>query len=435
MCVFSLASTAARAFGFALVHMLRSEVGVTDVITDYQNKRSRRMWPGLLCVPFVFALRSATQSTLASTTGSAVACRHPSALPNATQALDDLYTDLLSSVNASAWPDAEAQSKLWRGLRRSADNRTVEPTVFESDGPLQVVCFLQQSAVAMRLVADAKKHVFEPFLAELRAGLSAEALAVVDRGTFVPKPSALHTVVLVFSEHPSLLDATERSQWHAVPEATVATLGEALRAPIEARCALRLRLAGYAITPDGSMLLLLDEADGGSSMLELRNELQSLGTTSLGSLNTRPKKLIHVSAMRLLEWPFDSLTPADEAHVQAVVGAWTAALGNHTLPDGSPLPNLSDGHGEETTVTADHIELVRDTQWMMTRHHSYAQYTLSEDSQGAHAAQHRDQYRVREKARGRHSTAMNWEERERRRARLAEAVREWQAGDVGPNEL
>lgn len=312
----------------------------------------------------------AAASTLSAADGGPT-CPHPSALDNATQVLDDLYTDLLSSVNASAWPDADAQTKLWRGLRRSADNRTVEPTTFASDGPLQIACFLQQSPEAMRLVAEAKAQIFEPFLAELRAGLSMEALEVVDRGVFRPQPAALHTVVLVFSEHPSLLDESDRAAWHAVSEPDVHALGTAVREPIEQRCALRLRLWGYAITADGSMLLLLEEASGGSSLLEMRDELQALGTASLGSLNTRPKKLIHVSAMRLLEWPFGVLNATESAHVQATIQKWTSALANRSFPTGEALPNIGfDG------ITARRVQLVRDEQWMMTRRKSYASYTF-----------------------------------------------------------
>ena len=68
------------------------------------------------------------------------------------------------------------------------------------------------------------------------------------------------------------------------------------------------------------------------TLLALRDELQALGEAQLGSLNTRPKKLIHVSAMRLLEWPFGQLAANETAHVQRTIDKWAASLAQHRLP-------------------------------------------------------------------------------------------------------
>ena len=299
------------------------------------------------------------------------ACIDPSGTAATRKELSSLYTDLLSSPNASAWPDADAHKKLWRGLEYDADGR-VQPRTFSKDGPLQIVLYLQQSADALDLVAQAREKIFEPFLAELREGLSKATLDVIDRGVFVPKADALHTVVLVFSEHPSLLDDDERAKWQPVGDQKVEELGEALKVPIETRCAIRLQLWGYAITPDGSMLMLFEEASGGggSSLLSLREQLAAVGEQKLGALNSRPKKLVHVSSMRMLDWPFGRLSGAEDRHVQAVIRKWTSALAAHRLPDGSPLPNVN------ATFDAEQLQLARDMQWMMTRHQTYRKYQL-----------------------------------------------------------
>lgn len=299
-------------------------------------------------------------------------CTHPSA-QNATaqEELEKLYAGMLLGVNASAWPDAESHEKLWRGLQYASNGR-VEARTFAANGPLQVVLFLQQSQVAMRLVEEARAHVFQPFLTELRSGLSAPSLKTMERGVFTPKSDAMHSVMLVFSEHPSLLDAEDRAKWQPVSDEQVQTLDTALRAPLESRCAMAIQLWGYAITPDGSMLLLFEEAPGGSSLLELREDLQRIGEDTLGSLNSRPKKLIHVSTMRLLDWPFDNLTEAESAHVEATIARWAAALADKQLPSGAELPNLG------TRVEGSQLELARDTQWMMTHHHTYGVFDLGQ---------------------------------------------------------
>ena len=322
-------------------------------------------------------MRGATPLALSETlvpSNDASHCMHPSALPKAQQELQTLYTSLLHGVNASAWPDTDSHRKLWRGLRRELNGR-VEPVNFDADGPLQTAFFLRQSHLAMHLVADACTTVFEPFLKELRHGLSNASLRVVDQGIFRPDPNALHTVAVVFSEHPSLLDDADRAKWHHVTEAQLEILRSALREPVEAQCPLRLQLWGYAITADGSMVLLLAEAPNGSSLLELREEIQSIGNATLGELNSRPKKLVHVSLMRLLDWPFARLTAAEQRHVAKTVGRWSDALSKQQLPSGAKLPNLG------VHFQLDELELVRDLQWMMTRRRTYATYDLDSSAQ------------------------------------------------------
>ena len=118
------------------------------------------------------------------------------------------------------------------------------------------------------------------------------------------------------------------------------------------------------------MVARLSAVIGGSSLLELRDEVSRVGRQELGTLNTRPKKLIHVSAMRLLSWP-SSLTHHERSHVNQTISRWARALAHGQLTDGSGAPNVGfDG------VTATQLELVRDVQWMMTQHHTYANFSL-----------------------------------------------------------
>jgi hypothetical protein len=198
--------------------------------------------------------------------------------------------------------------------------------------------------------------------------------------------------VTVFSEHPSLLDPAERGAWRPVPEPSISRLGDRLAGSVLAAGtrAPRVRLDSYAITPDGSMLLLFVEADvvfdeaegegrgrgsggggggsvdsggggdggggagsngwsggggdgsgssggssssssgggsgsssgsgsgsssggggsgggsGGGGVSRLRERIGAVGKAVLGELNSRPKKLLHVTCGRLLDWPYAS---------------------------------------------------------------------------------------------------------------------------------
>ena len=67
-----------------------------------------------------------------------------------------------------------------------------------------------------------------------------------------PSRSALHLVVTVFSEHPSLLEGAQRQAWRPFSEAQVGVLAERLETealpPHTAAPALRFH--GLAITPN-----------------------------------------------------------------------------------------------------------------------------------------------------------------------------------------
>ena len=135
-------------------------------------------------------------------------------------------------------------------------------------------------------------------------------------------------VVTVFSEHPSLLSGADREAWTAVSDERANALGERLARVLPAEAALRLRLHGYAITPDGSMVVLFvehEEAQAGG-VTGLRERLGGVGRGVLGSLNSRPKRLLHVTAGRLLDWPTELLDADARRSTTRVVHRWAMSL-------------------------------------------------------------------------------------------------------------
>jgi hypothetical protein len=329
----------------------------------------------------------------------------PQPPPAANAKLHSLYHTLRQRLDPDKWPDRVAAEKLWRGLHRTS-NGSVQPNRFVKDGPLQVTVFFRQveefeASSPLAIVHEARKRIFVPLVAELRAGLRPRSQQVLDRGLWVPADGALHIIVKVFSEHPSLLEPEEAKSWRPVSEEQCEALGGAIEQhlskqshsressvenesrSVPAKWRLGLRVWGYVLTADGSMLVLFEEAPSGgassagaatpaaASFVALREELAAVGEAVLGPLNSRPKDLIHVSAMRLLEWPAaDDLDAAERAHVASTVRAWANALADDRLPNGRPVPNIG------ATVRAISLELVRDEPWMMTHRKTYRSFCL-----------------------------------------------------------
>lgn len=318
------------------------------------------------------------------------------AAPHGNQHLRRLYDALQARPPDAEWPDRVATAALWRGLHYAYEpsgKKAVRPNAFATDGPLQTTLFFANNKAVLQIVHEARRLIFEPIVEELRAGLRPRNRAILDRGVWRPHDEALHIIVRVFSEHPSLLGTEEAARWRPVRPEQVERLGEAIavsldnpRAPARRACPIPLSLFGYALTDDGSFLTLWEEeeeaaeAGRGASLLKLREALGRVGESVLGELNSRPKALIHMSVARLLEWPLEAaLDDAERAHVRRTVGRWRAALkareliGEPGRPRHGVLPNLG------ATIWADELELVRDTTWMMTERETLRKFRLGRD--------------------------------------------------------
>ena len=309
-----------------------------------------------------------------------------------TKALAARYAKLQErSAIQSPWPDRSAQARLMRGLTRAPSGR-LAPTVFPEDAPLEVVFFPPPGTALQSLLLEAQQRVFKPFIAEVRAGLSAKSQAALDAAAYWTPPESAHIVLLVFSEHPSLLAGEQRAKWHRVPQSAVDGLVRALHSDrtVSNVCPMRLQLDGFTVTPDGSMLALFQQrpsaaGSAGSSLLGLRRELHRVGTAALGELNSRPKDLVHMSVGRLFEFPAE-LTAREQAHVDRTVRAWGAALAAGTLAPADaaggagavpvPVPGLY------VEVVVDRAEVVRDTQWMMLQRQTHGLLAFAMPSDG-----------------------------------------------------
>ena len=330
----------------------------------------------------------------------------------------ELHAKTQAAARGGLWPDERARSALHRGLEPpSAAAAPPRPKRFARDGPLEVVAFVDAMLPnGLDIFRAARRDVFEPFVRELEAALAqggtdadARAHAEVAAGVHWPEEHTAHTIALVFSEHPSLLDDAARATWRRIESAEIDTLAQTLElhargatraaagatALSERACrvsaAIELRVHGYAVTPDGSMLLLLEEAlhepargssrGAGGGFGALRSRLQAHGEATLGTLNSRPKKLIHVTCGRLLAWPGDARPDGSRgaalgadaaARVGRVAQRWSEHLARGTLPPppggadddaaargGLRVPNLG------ARLAVNELELVRDLEWMM----------------------------------------------------------------------
>ena len=278
------------------------------------------------------------------------------------------------------WLDERARSAPHRGLEPGRRGAAAE---LSADGPLSRRIRRSDAAQGLDIFRAARRDVFEPFVRELETVLAqggtdadARARAEVAAGVHWPEEHTAHTIALVFSEHPSLLDDAARATWRRIESAEIDTLAQTLElhargatraaagatARSERACrvsaAIELRVHGYAVTPDGSMLMLLEEAlhepargssrGAGGGFGALRSRLQAHGEATLGTLNSRPKKLIHVTCGRLLAWPGDARPDGSRgaalgadaaARVGRVAQRWSEHLARGTLP---PPPGGAD---------------------------------------------------------------------------------------------
>lgn len=306
--------------------------------------------------------------------------------------LRSLYKELraktFSAAAANHWPDRSSRASLGRGLTSNATH--VWPNRFNEHGPLQVAAFLDKNVAAMALIQKVRHDVFEPFVASVLDALGKPARERVAAGVYWPASHSLHVVMTVFSEHPSLLDEAQRQRWQPVSvkqEQMLATrvricARSLLHLPrldayrfVSRMCQLRttvlapgatpplaIDFRGCIVTPDGSMIATFVEADTGASLGDLRTRLSTAGTTELGELNSRPKKLIHVTVGRLLTWPYELLDAAAAERVGRVVASWADSL------------EAKRGTRERLWLTE--LELVRDVRWMMGEKDTIATFAL-----------------------------------------------------------
>ena len=303
----------------------------------------------------------------------------PKAIPHDLSPLEAMLTTTEALAKARGWPSRAARDALARGLE-VRDGRP-RPRRFEKgEGPLCAVLMWTATFV----LEIAKFRVFEPFVAELDAQVpSINMSALVDWTEL----GQAHTLLHVFAEHPSQIlrgtvatipdgDATrtlgervyrnvgrvraaERAKRKEKRKETKAFCDTLNRSAAAGVCYGRddeprlgwMKISGFAIGTDGTMLALFDDVEG--NIAELRAALRHAADPMFPAGAVRQTAPLHLVIGRFVDWP--ALNDTDRARVNLCVERWAAALRDHREPqDGTEVPYIG------ATARLYELELARD---------------------------------------------------------------------------
>ena len=304
----------------------------------------------------------------------------PKAVPHDLSPLEAMLTTTEALAKARGWPSRAARDALARGLE-VRDGRP-RPRRFEKgEGPLCAVLMWTATFV----LEIAKFRVFEPFVAELDAQVpSINMSALVDWTEL----GQAHTLLHVFAEHPSQVlrggavatipdgDATrtlgervyrnvgrvraaERAKRKEKRKETKAFCDTLNRSAAAGVCYGRddeprlgwMKISGFAIGTDGTMLALFDDVEG--NIAELRAALRHAADPMFPAGAVRQTAPLHLVIGRFVDWPV--LNDTDRARVNLCVERWAAALREHREPqDGTEVPYVG------ATARLYELELARD---------------------------------------------------------------------------
>jgi hypothetical protein len=304
----------------------------------------------------------------------------PKAVPHDLSPLEAMLTTTEALAKARGWPSRAARDALARGLETR--NGRPRPRRFEKgEGPLCAVLMWTATFV----LEIAKFRVFEPFVAELDAQVpSINMSALVDWTEL----GQAHTLLHVFAEHPSQVlrggavstipdgDATrtlgervyrnvgrvraaERAKRKLKRQETKAFCDTLNRSAAAGVCYGRddeprlgwMKISGFAIGTDGTMLALFDDVEG--NIAELRAALRHAADPMFPAGAVRQTAPLHLVIGRFVDWPV--LNDTDRARVNLCVERWAAALREHREPqDGTEVPYIG------ATARLYELELARD---------------------------------------------------------------------------
>ena len=303
----------------------------------------------------------------------------PKAVPHDLSPLEAMLTTTEALAKARGWPSRAARDALARGLE-VRDGRP-RPRRFEKgEGPLCAVLMWTATFV----LEIAKFRVFEPFVAELDAQVPSMNMSALVDWTELGQA---HTLLHVFAEHPSQV---LRGTVAAIPDGEATrTLGERVYRNVgRVRAAERakrkekrketktfcdtlnrsaaagvcygrddeprlgwMKISGFAIGTDGTMLALFDDVEG--NIAELRAALRHAADPMFPAGAVRQTAPLHLVIGRFVDWPV--LNDTDRARVNLCVERWAAALREHREPqDGTEVPYIG------ATARLYELELARD---------------------------------------------------------------------------
>ena len=303
----------------------------------------------------------------------------PKAVPHDLSPLEAMLTTTEALAKARGWPSRAARDALARGLE-VRDGRPRPRRFPKGEGPLCAVLMWTATFV----LEIAKFRVFEPFVAELDAQVPSMNMSALVDWTELGQA---HTLLHVFAEHPSQVlrgsvatipdgDATrtlgervyrnvgrvraaERAKRKEKRKETKAFCDTLNRSAAAGVCYGRddeprlgwMKISGFAIGTDGTMLALFDDVEG--NIAELRAALRHAADPMFPAGAVRQTAPLHLVIGRFVDWPV--LNDTDRARVNLCVERWAAALREHREPqDGTEVPYIG------ATARLYELELARD---------------------------------------------------------------------------
>ena len=307
---------------------------------------------------------------------------HPkpqTAMPHDVTQLEAVLATTEALAKARGWPSRAARAALARGLE-SRDGRQRPRRFKEGEGPLCAVLMWTATFV----LEIAKFRVFESFVEELDAQVPSRNMSALVDWTDLGQA---HTLLHVFAEHPSQVLQGEVSvipdgeAVQTLSERVYRNVGRAREAEKTKRKAHKdktaafcdtlnrstaagacygtqdeprlgwMKISGYAVATDGTMLVLFDDVD--ENIADLRKALWQSAGTMFPAGSVRQTAPLHLVIGRFVDWL--ELGDIDRARVNMVVERWAAALREHREPQmGTELPYIG------ATARLYELELARD---------------------------------------------------------------------------
>ncbi|KAK3254215.1 hypothetical protein CYMTET_36565 [Cymbomonas tetramitiformis] len=279
------------------------------------------------------------------------------------QIYEGLWKQTVEAVDKGEWPKSGTLVK--HCVRTEASS--LAPTRFEQDGVLglhAILCSEDQVSILKE-----GKNIFEDFVDSCAACMSTQR--ALEFKNLVFWGGAWHATVCIFSENPTLLGEDERSVWHSIDEDKVHMLRTALEEGLctDHELEVVVTLHGFRVCADGGLIAVFVE-DAAQSFTALRASAKELGTRAIGPLNSRPKKLIHVTLGRILELP-SGLPDNERVELFKVVRKWATALGNGTRPADGDSTGCEMAGVLAAPLKIRDVSLCRESGWWMTEYHVY----------------------------------------------------------------
>lgn len=299
----------------------------------------------------------------------------PSLGPNREEVgLSQIYKEIAKRTNEMEhWPD-DANAKFL--FPKDSNGAYQIPSFPEQDAPLAVVAIVDRNEAGSQIMKQCGE-IFEAFCQELKEILASNGdrdiqkiEADLERYILRTPQGTHHSTVAVFQENPALLlDETEKKKYSRVDEAIAEKLYlDIARHQEQNICSPQLVLDSILLTPDGAMIAGFVDVSSACNYQQIRVSSIEMAEKTIGQLTSRPKKLIHVTAGRVLSLPV-GLTVAQRKAVTELVQWYNSVV----LP-AKVKSMLESPDGASWTLTE--ISMIRDIVWTLRKIKEYGSWHL-----------------------------------------------------------